>query len=340
MKKRILAAVIAAIFAVLNVASALPVFALNESTMRYPTPEGYNDHDYQKLVAFLEQTDDEGVKNGEKLSDNYDPNDPTTWGTHWGNRRFQWIESDGELRIQRIYVYMCRLRGTLNVSGCTALDFLDCGNNNLTTLDVSGCTALDYLSCYSNNLTTLDVSNNTALRELNCASNNLTTLDVSGCTALEDLWCYYNNLTTLDVSNNTKFPIDHIYTEGKGFVGYKYYYGYNSLYAVPQDGESFLGWYNEDGELLSTDAEWSINGRTEKVFIAKFTGGEPEIIPGDVDGDGELTFNDVTVLYYYLLNGDMTGMTLENLASGDLNNDGVISVSDITLMYNLLLGGS
>ncbi|MBR3460618.1 MAG: hypothetical protein IKH21_07540, partial [Clostridia bacterium] len=82
MKKRILAAVIAAVFAVLNVASALPVFALSESTARYPTPEGYNDHDYQKLVAFLEQTDDEGVKNGEKLSENYDPNDPATWNLH------------------------------------------------------------------------------------------------------------------------------------------------------------------------------------------------------------------------------------------------------------------
>ncbi|MBR5714822.1 MAG: hypothetical protein IKX58_08620, partial [Clostridia bacterium] len=107
MKKRVLAAVIAAVFAVLNVASALPVFALNESTTRYPTPEGYNDHDYQKLVAFLEQTDYQGVKNGEKLSDNYDPNDPETWGTaYWGNQSFQWIESDGELRIQRIYAFV------------------------------------------------------------------------------------------------------------------------------------------------------------------------------------------------------------------------------------------
>ena len=142
MKKRILAAVIAAVFAVLNVASALPVLALDESTTRYPTPEGYNNHDYQKLVAFLEQTDDEGVKNGEKCSDNYDPNDPETWGTCYYGQRFQWIELDGELRIQSIYVYSKRLCGTLDVSGCTALTYLECSDNNLTTLDVSGCTAL------------------------------------------------------------------------------------------------------------------------------------------------------------------------------------------------------
>ncbi|MBQ3849912.1 MAG: leucine-rich repeat domain-containing protein, partial [Clostridia bacterium] len=202
MKTRIFAAIIAAVFVVLNVASALPVLALDESTTRYPTPEGYNNHDYQKLVAFLEQTDDEGVKNGEKCNYNYDPNDPTTWGTYWDDQRFQWIESDGELRIQRIDVDRCGLCGTLDVSGCTALTYLDCRTNNLTSLDVSGCTALTYLECSNNNLTGLDVSNNTALTSLSCYDNNLTGLDVSNNTALEHLSCGYNNLTGLDVSNN------------------------------------------------------------------------------------------------------------------------------------------
>ncbi|MBR3459728.1 MAG: leucine-rich repeat domain-containing protein, partial [Clostridia bacterium] len=212
MKKRVLAAIIAAVFAVLNVASTLPVFALAESTTRYPTPEGYNDHDYQKLVAFLEQTDDEGVKNGEKCSDNYDPSDPETWGTYyWGNQSFQWIESDGELRIQSISVSPKRLCGTLDVSGCTALEYLECDYNNLTTLDVSGCTALEHLECDHNNLTTLDVSGFTALKYLYCYNNNLTTLDVSGCTALMYLDCYYNNLTTLDVSGCTALEYLHCY---------------------------------------------------------------------------------------------------------------------------------
>ena len=30
----------------------------------YPTPEGYNDNDYQKLVTFLELENEDGVKNG------------------------------------------------------------------------------------------------------------------------------------------------------------------------------------------------------------------------------------------------------------------------------------
>ena len=656
-KRRFFAVILAAVFVIINVAAALPVLALDDLTARYPTPEGYNDHDYQKLVAFLEQTDEDGVKNGKKLSSNYDPNDPTTWGTNdYGRKRFQWIEMDGELWIYNIDLSYAELCGTLEVSGCTALESLNCSYNNLTLIDVSNCMALCYLdcsnnyyieeldlshnimdlncsnsaltkldlkgfyslvtlncsytciselnvskcyslqyidsfncclnkldlgdsciprdlivtqgvgefgyrywygqealsandynngngligwydengnllstddevyldymntatetiiakfvdfnsyeysliksalmqtdddgisywqkehliyepddyqikkallrahdfyikrvddeykcygirlyskfvgqlyvpnfmnlewidiystnlteinaagctrlrsvdckggnlasldvrgcaslsylycfnnkltelylsgctalkkldcsncrlteldlqdctvlnqlNCFGNNLTELDLSNNTELTRLSCRNNKLHELDVSGCILLEELDCADNNLTELDLSSNTKLPIDHIYAEGKGYVGYDNCHDSNQLNAKRQTNERFLGWYNEDGELLSTDAEWDITDRTETVFIAKFTGGEPEIIPGDADGDGELTFNDVTALYYYLLNGDMTGMTPESLASADLNNDGVVSVSDITLMFNLLLGGN
>ncbi|MBR5714807.1 MAG: hypothetical protein IKX58_08540, partial [Clostridia bacterium] len=62
-------------------------------------------------------------------------------------------------------------------------------------------------------------------------------------------------------------------------------------------------------------------------------------ILGDANGDGEFTFNDVTVLYFYLLNGNVTEITPKSLTNADLNHDGVVSVSDITLMYNRLLGG-
>ena len=178
-----------------------------DTMMTYNTPKGYNPHDYKKVRAFLEQTDNEGRKNGDKLSYNYDPNDPTTWGTYGGkylsSQRFKWIEFNGELRIQSIYVAGCEICGTLDVSGCTALEDLYCYLNNLTTLDVSGCIALEDLDCWSNNLTTLDVSSNTALKALYCGSNNLTMLDVSNNTALRYLDCSSNNLTGLDVSSNT-----------------------------------------------------------------------------------------------------------------------------------------
>ena len=101
-----------------------------------------------------------------------------------------------------LYCYGNQLT-TLDVSNNTALTELHCYWNQLTDLDVSKNTALTQLYCDDNQLTTLDVSNNTDLKELHCYNNQLTTLDVSNNTALTYLWCSGNPLTTLDVSNNT-----------------------------------------------------------------------------------------------------------------------------------------
>ena len=92
---------------------------------------------------------------------------------------------------------------SLNVSQNTALTQLYCGGNQLTSLDVSQNTALTDLYCYFNQLTSLDVSQNTALTYLYCGYNQLTSLDVSQNTALTYLDCRNNQLTSLNVSQNT-----------------------------------------------------------------------------------------------------------------------------------------
>jgi len=89
------------------------------------------------------------------------------------------------------------------IEAFTALTFLNCSNNNLTSIDISNNTALTVLNCYSNSLESLDISNNTALISLSCYFNNLTSLDVSNNTVLEKLGCQYNSIESLDVSNNT-----------------------------------------------------------------------------------------------------------------------------------------
>ena len=209
MKKRIAAL----ITAVLLLVCMMPLSSLADGT-RYPTPDGYNDNDYQKLVTFLELVDENGVKNGEKLSESYDPQDPTTWkGTTWENGRINKIYFNYEKCVGKLDVSDCTMLELLwcgdnqitelDVSNCTALKELGCFYNQLTELDVSGCTALTKLICDSNQLTELDVSNNTALEWLNCDNNQLTELDVSNNTALERLCCYGNQLTELDVSKNT-----------------------------------------------------------------------------------------------------------------------------------------
>ena len=200
--------VIAAILLVLIMfISAMPIQlaaeAMTPPTTRYATPDGYNDHDYQKMVAFFEQTDENGVRNGEKLSENYDPTDPGTWWEADGSEiGVEWTVDDDEYRICEIRIGSSSLgmMGNLDVSGCTGLDRLDCSENQLTEINVSGCTALTDIDCSNNKLTELNVSTNTELYTLRCYGNQLTVLDVSENTWLYELYCFGNELVRIDIS--------------------------------------------------------------------------------------------------------------------------------------------
>ena len=115
---------------------------------------------------------------------------------------------DGQLddaEIAAVAVIECYEKNISNLNGIecfTALTYLDCNGNQLTTLDVSNNTSLTTLWCNGNQLTTLDVSNNAALSELYCYENQLTSLDVSNNAALTTLWCHENQLAALDISKN------------------------------------------------------------------------------------------------------------------------------------------
>ena len=109
----------------------------------------------------------------------------------------------------------CFAKQIANLKGVeffTALTYLECGHNQLTSLDVSKNTALTNLGCYDNQLTSLDVSKNTALTTLYCSSNQLTSLDLSKNTALTTLFCSVNQLTSLDVSKST--ALKELYCDG------------------------------------------------------------------------------------------------------------------------------
>ena len=91
----------------------------------------------------------------------------------------------------------------LDVSGCTALQKLNCQYNQIPELDVQGLTALQELNCQNNQLPALDVQDLATLQKLDCQDNKLSTLNVSGCTALKELICINNQISELNVQNLT-----------------------------------------------------------------------------------------------------------------------------------------
>lgn len=100
--------------------------------------------------------------------------------------------------------------------------------------------------------------------------------------------------------------------------------------APTADGYNFLGWYTN----AACTNQWNFNNIVpgDMTLYAKW---EQVIvnIPGDVDGDGEVTAVDITAIYNYLLNGDTT-----YLATSDIDGDGEITTVDITIIYNIVLG--
>ncbi len=69
-----------------------------------------------------------------------------------------------------------------------------------------------------------------------------------------------------------------------------------------------------------------------KHIVGDLTGGGSSI-PGDVNGDGEVTGSDVTALYNHILFGQDT-----EIFNGDQNGDGEVTGSDVTAVYNIILG--
>jgi len=64
-------------------------------------------------------------------------------------------------------------------------------------------------------------------------------------------------------------------------------------------------------------------------FLVTATGS----IFGDVNQDGSVTASDITALYNYLLNNDMT-----YYETSDVDGDGTVTSADITAVYNVLMG--
>jgi Leucine-rich repeat (LRR) protein len=100
------------------------------------------------------------------------------------------------------------------IEAFSALTYLDCEDNKLTTLDLSQNTALNYLDIDANALTSLEVSLNTALTFLECADNQLITIDLSQNIALTVALCENNQLTSLDLRNGNNTLVVDFSTTG------------------------------------------------------------------------------------------------------------------------------
>lgn len=110
-------------------------------------------------------------------------------------------------KVTRIVVSQMDISSLKGIEFFTALNYLNCQDNQLASLNISNNLDLEYLSIGNNKLTSLNLSHNVLLEQLFCGTNQLSVLDLSNNPELWRLECIFNNLSELDFSHNPNLEV-------------------------------------------------------------------------------------------------------------------------------------
>ena len=90
-------------------------------------------------------------------------------------------------------------------------------------------------------------------------------------------------------------------------------------------------------QFTATNPRFGPYGKIDAMAGARYLlgiGDEPELVPGDVNGNGGIDMDDLTKLINYLLSNDSTDM---NLDAADVDQNTVVDMDDLTKLINFLL---
>ena len=109
------------------------------------------------------------------------------------------------------------------------------------------------------------------------------------------------------------------------------------LFYSVDEGYAFVGWVvvDENGDPVEVTNNTFVMPASNVTVTAVFEPTAPAPRPGDVDGDGVLTFADIGGLYAFILGGGNASLGLE---VGDMNDDGEITFADVGALYSYILG--
>lgn len=233
----------------------------------------YDRGEYDTLLAFFELADENGVKNGEKCFKDYDPSKVDFWGTN----------PEDLINTKESYL-------TWNDEGKLSSLVLRGGEDSIQRLKgalmLNGFTELSKLRPHSFDFETVTIENCPNLRDI--------AFSCSGEASLigDSIWKYFGVFSDTHCHYESTgkgapvSPESHAFTvelaiEGNGTAGV---YGYSDehyyvvfIQAEAHEGHKFIGWYDADGKLISTDEQIELSGIEIEdfnghYFISDFTG--------------------------------------------------------------------
>ena len=223
----------------------------------------------------------------------------------------------------------------LDVSHNPNLNYISFGENEVSEIDISNCPDLEYLYCINNDITSFDLSNNPRMYRITVSGNPITTFEMAPSASPDIVECLDSPLKCIDMHLCETMPVKALYAEGNGTVGFCYYCSSHDgrITAVPDEGESFAGWYTPEGELYSEDAEAAIEWEAPAVLVARFSG--PEMLRGDADLNGIIDTSDALIALRCAL---QIGGSFVDMPQCDMDGNGIIDTADALMILRIALG--
>lgn len=244
-------------------ATEQPTTAPDTEAPESSTPEPNSEldcFDRDMVLAFLETEDENGVKNGEKINPAYNPLDYNTW--HFGSRGQNcngfYFNGDGRLSyvaLRGVLNYSGKLVGELNLETCYRLHYLFVESQNIESIKLSSeFDILKVIDCPELLVISAEEASVRYCTIENCPNVKWFMWNVDG--TLTEFWDgtgrdYYTLDSEIEIRSEGGGRFDLLVDDGDEYTGDFVPY----LRAVPDEGHEFLGWYNNNGDLISTDLE-------------------------------------------------------------------------------------
>lgn len=104
--------------------------------------------------------------------------------------------------------------------------------------------------------------------------------------------------------------------------------------ATANEGYIFDGWYDENGNKVSSDATFVPTSKTTATYTAKFS---RVLVYGDLDGNYAVDISDALFVLQVAI-GKTNNITDDQNISGDVDGDGVITINDALLVLHKSVG--
>ena len=309
--------------------SSEPTASPTEQAGETPTPAPsqapipYNRMEYDTLLAFFELADENGVKNGEKCFKNYDPEQVDFWGNEEQYDYHSWMSWDKNGSLTWLWLDG-RKDPSTKLDGEAAEDepILLAGELNLDGFD-----KLEFIRFYSFVFENLRINDCPVLREASICTSTNETIFSGNIGSIGALFidsgghCRYEHNGSQGI--DSKFTID-LTAQGQGKVYITIYNGAPTIgvFAYPDDGYEFIGWYDASGNPISDQRVFEFTYDPESgSYIDDFTGtarfapeGEPPLAEYHarltfVNGLGE-ELNDLN----FFIDGDNSDVTAYGLS--------------------------